>query len=168
MHLRDISIALDHKIVSGSDYQWDCFGENARWLDFETEHGYTSVVFDSKNQMVYTADVTNVEGNKNYKFIDSLFYEKYVQEAKLKNVNPFNLCDNIDYIILEVDTDFIEKATAIMNGKEFDKRVSVPVNLDDFELLHLCLEAHKRDVTLNKMIEIILQDVVDKNKPNLG
>ena len=45
-----------------------------------------------------------------------------------------------------------------------DNRVEIELNLDEHEIYQLAMEAHKRDITLNKMVEIILQEVVDKNK----
>lgn len=45
-----------------------------------------------------------------------------------------------------------------------DNRVEVELDLDEHEIYQLAMEAHKRDITLNKMIEIILQEVVDKHK----
>lgn len=47
-----------------------------------------------------------------------------------------------------------------------DNRVDVEVDLDNFTILQLALEAHKRDITLNKMVEIILQEVIDRHKVN--
>lgn len=45
-----------------------------------------------------------------------------------------------------------------------DNRVEVELNLDEHEIYQLAMEAHKRDITLNKMIETILQEVIDKHK----
>ena len=47
-----------------------------------------------------------------------------------------------------------------------DNRVEVEINLEDHEILALAMQAHKRDITLNSMIEIILQEVVDKHRVN--
>ena len=49
---------------------------------------------------------------------------------------------------------------------ENDNRVEIELNLDEHEIYQLAMEAHKRDITLNKMIENILQEVIDKNKTN--
>jgi hypothetical protein len=38
--------------------------------------------------------------------------------------------------------------------------------LDDNLILQLAKEAHKRDITLNKMIEVILQEVIDRHRVN--
>jgi len=47
-----------------------------------------------------------------------------------------------------------------------DNRVEVELDLEEDVILHLALEAHKRDITLNKMVEILLQEVIDKYKVN--
>ena len=47
-----------------------------------------------------------------------------------------------------------------------DNRVEVEINLEDHEILALAMEAHKRDITLNNMIEIILQETIDRHRVN--
>ena len=47
-----------------------------------------------------------------------------------------------------------------------DDRVEIELDLNEHEIYLLAMEAHKRDITLNKMIENILQDVIDKHKVN--
>lgn len=49
---------------------------------------------------------------------------------------------------------------------EKDNRVEIELNLDEHEIYLLAMEAHKRDITLNKMIESILQEVIDRDKAN--
>jgi uncharacterized protein YjaG (DUF416 family) len=49
---------------------------------------------------------------------------------------------------------------------ENDNRVEVELDLNEHEIYLLAMEAHKRDITLNKMIENILQEVIDKHKVN--
>jgi predicted HicB family RNase H-like nuclease len=49
---------------------------------------------------------------------------------------------------------------------EKDNRVEIELNLDEHEIYQLAMEAHKRDITLNKMIESILQEVIDRDKAN--
>ena len=47
-----------------------------------------------------------------------------------------------------------------------DNRVDVELDLEEDVILHLALEAHKRDITLNKMVEILLQEVIDRYNVN--
>ena len=47
-----------------------------------------------------------------------------------------------------------------------DNRVEIELDLNEHEIYQLAMEAHKRDITLNKMIEIILQEVIDRHRVN--
>jgi predicted HicB family RNase H-like nuclease len=38
--------------------------------------------------------------------------------------------------------------------------------LDDATILKLSMEAHKRDITLNKMVEIVLQEAINHHRVN--
>ena len=47
-----------------------------------------------------------------------------------------------------------------------DNREEIEFDLDNDSILKLALEAHKRDITLNKMIEIVLQEAIDRHVVN--
>ena len=51
-------------------------------------------------------------------------------------------------------------------ANEESKKVDIDLNLDDIDILRLALEAHKRDITINKMVELILQEVIDNHNVN--
>lgn len=51
------------------------------------------------------------------------------------------------------------------NVPESEKKTSeVELDLSDKEILQLALEAHKRDITINKLVELILIDVIERYK----
>lgn len=79
----------------------------------------------------------------------------------MRFVDPNVAWDDVKWVDLETEEDFLEKATAIFNGQPFDERIIVPIDLDDETLLQLSRAAHERDITLNKMIELALQDTID-------
>jgi len=54
----------------------------------------------------------------------------------------------------------------MFNGDYWDTRIQIPVELDDDTILKLSLEAHQRDITLNKMVEVVLQEVIDRHRVN--
>lgn len=173
MNLSKFIENFSSRIVGGSDYTWDCFGYNARYLDFESEHAYATVVFDSKNQTVYMAQVSCKDDHEDnlpdpYDWYNPTFKQKYLDECKLKNVEPHHAWDDVSYINLEVPEDFLEKSYALFNNLPFDRRIVVPMDLDDDVILSLALEAHKRDITINKMIEIILQKAIDVHNKKMS
>jgi len=158
MHLGEINKALDHRITGGSEYSWQCYGSNARYLDYESDHAHATVLFDSQTQMVYEASV-NAKDEKltPYRWLNPEYKDAYYAESADKKIDPNNAWDDTNWCDLEVTDDWLEKARAIFNGESFDNRVQVPIDLDDDLMLELCLEAHKRDITLNKMVEQILE-----------
>lgn len=166
MHLSKVNEALDHKIIGGSEHQWNCW-PNARFLDYETDYAYASVVFNTRTQEIYQAEV-NDKGNKHkpYRWMNPDYKDQYFDEATLRGVNPNQAWDDTTWYDLETTEDWLEKASAIMRGERFDERVQVPLDLDNDTLFKLMTMAHERDVTLNKMVEIVLQEVIDRKKIN--
>jgi hypothetical protein len=173
MHLSQVNEITDHKITEGSEYGWDCY-PNARFLNYESEFAYVSVLYSTETQEIYEADVSIKVDNwfdedKNmrpYRWLNPEFKDAMIAESKKRKVKWRKAWDDVKWIDLEVEADFLEKAKAIFNGESHDNRIQVPIELEDHVMLQLCMEAHKRDVTLNKMVEIILQEVIDKHGVN--
>ena len=168
MHLADVNEKLNHRIVSGSEYTWNCY-TNARFLEYESDYAHVSVVFNHTNQEVYEIEVSVKreawdEDMRPYRWLNPDTKDFMIDEAKKKKVKWKNAWDDVKWIDLDLEQDFFEKAIAIFNGKEFDKRVQMEVDLDDETILKLAIEAHKRDITINKYIEEVLQQFIDKEK----
>jgi hypothetical protein len=108
--------------------------------------------------------VTKKDHDVLYRWINPDYLQAYKDEALERNVDPNLAWDNVKWVDLEVDKDWCTKANAIMNNKSFDNRIEVPLDLDNDLLLELALQAHKRDITINKMVELIIQEVIDNNK----
>lgn len=170
MNLRQINELFDHKITDGSEYRWNCY-PNARFLEYESDYAHVSVIFSTVNQEVYEVEISVkrdswAEDMTPYRWLNPDTKDFMIAESEKKKVNWRNAWDNINYIDLDLEEDFFEKAKAIFNGEEFDKRVQMEVDLDDETLLKLAVEAHKRDITINKYIEIVLQNFIDKHNVN--
>jgi hypothetical protein len=153
---------VDYKITEGSDYSWDCYGPYSHTLDsWNRVHGlggYSfSITFSTKSQKVYEVTVSDYTNDRAYRMINPKFQEKHRKEALARNVNFHEAWDNVDYVDLEVDDDFIQKCLAIKAGETYDTRVSVPVDFSDEELLQYMKIAHERDVTFNQLIEEALR-----------
>ena len=162
MHLSKVNEALDHKISGGSEHMWNCW-PNSRFLDYETDYAHTSVVFNTETQEVYTAEVNDKANlHKPYRWMNPLYKQAFVDEAKERNVDPDQAWDNTKWYDLETREDWLEKARAIMRGDEFDTRIEVPLDLDDDTLFKLFMMAHERDITLNEMVEIAVQAAIDR------
>lgn len=164
MHLKKVNEALQHKITGGSEFGWQCW-PNARYLDYESEFAHASVVFNTETQEIYSAEVNDkLDEVKPYRWMNPSYKELYVDEAKKRNTDPNRAWDDTTWYDLETTEDWCEKASAIFKGEEFDTRVQVPLNLEKDELFKLMEMAHERDVTLNKMVEIILEEMILRHR----
>jgi hypothetical protein len=173
MKLSQINEAMSHRITGGSEYQWQCFPD-ARFLDYESDYAHVTILCSTVDQTVYQADASlkreawpnDDRYDKPYRWTNPMFKDDYLKEAKKRKVDPNQAWDDVKWIDLETDEDFLEKAKAMFNGQEYDTRVKIEFDLDDDTILKLSMEAHNRDITLNKMIEIILQEVIDRHRVN--
>jgi len=166
MHLSDIIGKLNYRITSGSEYQWNCY-PCARFLDFESEYATISVVFNSDKQMVYEITVDSKKAtHRPYRWIDPDFLDAYESEARKRDIDPEIAWEKTKYIVLETENDILQKTTAIFKGETVDPRIEIELTLDDETILELAKQAHSRDITLNKMVEIVLQQFIDQDTVN--
>lgn len=164
MYLSDVNEALQHKIIAGSEYGWQCWA-NARYLDYESEHAYASVIFNYTTQEIYSAEISDkLDKHKPYRWLNPEYKQLHLDECEKRNINPNEAWDGMCFVDLEISEDWLDKADAIFKGESFDKRVQVPLTLDKEELHKLMTMAHERDVTLNKMVEIILEEMILRNQ----
>lgn len=164
MHLSKVNEAMEHRISGGSEYGWTCW-PNARWLDYESDYAHASVVFNSKTQEIYTAEVNDkADKHKPYRWLNPLYKEAMYKEARTRRVDANRAWDQTMWYDLETQEDWLAKASAMMRGEEFDTRIQVPLTLKNDELFKLMTMAHERDITLNQMVEIILQEMIDRYK----
>jgi len=63
-----------------------------------------------------------------------------------------------------VADDFVEKATAIIAGEDYDTRVQIQLDIPHDLLYKLMLQAHEADLTLNEFIVKILQEAMSQRK----
>jgi hypothetical protein len=108
-------------------------------------------------------DYTN---DRAYRMINPKNQEKHRKEAESKSELANQAWDNVDYIDLDVDDDFIQKALAIRAGEDYDTRVQVEVDFSDEDLLQYMKLAHERDMTFNELVEEALRCAI--NEVNAG
>jgi hypothetical protein len=80
------------------------------------------------------------------------YVKKHDKEARRRDVSLNEAWDDVNYVDLETDDDFIQKFLAIKAGEEYDTRVQVPVDFTDEELLKYMKAAHELDITFNELV----------------
>ena len=158
---------VDYKITEGSDYGWQCYGPNAYCLDswngVHGKGGYSfSIVFSTKTQKVYEVSMCDYTNDRAYRMINPSKIEKHRKEAESKSVLANQAWDDVDYVDLEVDDDFFQKALAIQAGEDYDTNISVPIDLPDDLLMFAFKCAHEENMTFNDWMNKMLRGFIDK------
>jgi hypothetical protein len=151
---------IDHRITGGGEFQWQCYGNHAHTIDSDGANHSFSVVFDRDDQVVYEVTVCDYVNNRAYRMIDPDFKSGHDNEASDRDVPATQAWDDVRYVDLDVDDDFIQKGLAIKSGKPYDTRVQLDLDLDDDLLFDLMKLAHQRDITLNQLVEQILREAI--------
>jgi hypothetical protein len=158
---------VDYRITEGSNYCWECYGDNAYTLDsWNGDHeGHSfSIIFNAKDQTVYEVQAHDYLHNRAYRMINEDFQKKMRKESKRRDVDKDQAWDDVNYIDLDVDDDFIQKCLAIREGEDYDTRVLMPVEFSDEDLLKYMKLAHERDITFNQLVEEALLMAIEEHK----
>jgi hypothetical protein len=165
--MKEFMELVEYRITEGSGYHWECYGHDAYMLDSwnsdQDGHSFT-IIFDTKDQTVYEVQAHDYLHNRAYRMINPDFQKKNRKEARRRDINLNQAWDNIDYVDLDIDDDFIQKALAIRAGEDYDTRVSVPLELDDATMFQMMRMAHERDLTLNEFVEQVLRHAIEEKE----
>jgi hypothetical protein len=165
--LKEWMEATGFRITEGSDYGWNCYGDNSYRLDSwngEQDGHSASIVFDTRTHEVYEVSVCDYTRNRAYRLINPEYLEANKAEARNNEVEFREAWDDVNYTDLEVNEDMMAKIIAIFNEEDYDTRVEVPLDLDDDLLFALMKQAHERDITLNQMVEQVLTAAIQHHQ----
>jgi hypothetical protein len=156
---------INYRISEGGDYGWNCYGPNAHqlsaWNGVHGKGGWSAnIVFSTKTQKVYEVDICDYTNDRAYRVINPSKREKFQAESSQRGELGNQAWDDVDYIDLEVEEDWLEKASAIIAGKDYDTRIQVPVDFTDEELLKYMKLAHEQDMTFNEFVTTALQEAI--------
>lgn len=168
---------VSYRITETDRYGWTCYGNNAHtfssWNGIHDEGGWSSsMVFDTANQTVYEVEICDYTNNRAYRIINPNFkqsYDRAVDALTEGGIPDVDLAwDDVRWIDLELDEDFLEKAKAIISDVPYDTRVQIPLDLEDSVMLQLFKLAHEQDVTFNQFVEKLLQEEISKQNDYLA
>lgn len=167
--LKDFMECVEYNISETSEYMWNCYGPNAMsmdyWNDRHDDGGVSiNIVFDKKNQTVYEMQAWDYSSGREYRWIDPDVKDIVEAESNQRGIPFSTSIDDRKFIDLETAEDILDKARAIFLGETYDERIQVPLTLGDDELLQLMRMAHEADMTLNKFVEKVLLEQIEKLK----
>ena len=153
--LKEWMEVTNYRITEGSDYfaYGGCYALTS-WNGDQV--GYSlEIIFDQKTQTVYEVQACDYKHNRAYRLVNELH-----KEERRDN----EAWDDTEWIDLECDDDWIQKALAIVAGEDYDTRVEVPIDFSDQELLKYMKLAHERDMTFNQFVEEALRNAIEEYK----
>jgi len=161
--LEQFLVGIKFRITEGSDYGWRCYGFDAHRLESFVEDEYSAeVIFDRGTQVIYEAAVCDYRTNRCYRLFNPQYMVAHDAEADERGVDVSVAWDDVRWIDLETDEDYLAKLAAIVDGRSYDTRVMVPIDLPKEDLFVLMQSAHERDITLNQLMLEILEDAIKK------
>jgi hypothetical protein len=161
--LKEWMEVVNYRITEGSNYMWSCYGTDAYSLDSwngEQEGHSLTVTFDQRTQEVYEVQIHDYRHNRAYRMINPDYVEAHNTEAESRATWMKEAWEGVDYIDLDVDDDWFQKALAVVAGEDYDTRVSVAVDFSDQDLLTYMKLAHERDITFNELITEALTEAI--------
>ena len=162
----------NYRITEGERYLWNCYGADTFMLtSWNGIHGRggssTDITFDTKTQTVYEVCVYDYTRDCAYRMINPDYVDAHDQEAQTRGVDMNTAWDGVNYIDLGVEEDFMEKATAILSGKDYDTRVMMQLELDSDLEIELYRRAHALDMTMNDYMQMALVELIKDRAPTL-
>jgi hypothetical protein len=131
------------------------------WNGVHGKGGWSAnIVFSTRSQKVYCVEVCDYTNDRAYRTINPDYVNKHEKEARRRDVNLNEAWDDVNYVDLETDDDFVQKFQAIIAGQEYDTRVQVPVDFTDEELLTYMKAAHELDITFNELVVRAITEAV--------
>jgi len=165
--LKEYLEAIDYRITGGSEYQWKCFGENARYLDCADKEGYggaysINAEFDSVEQTVYAIELWDYVNDREYRWINPAYIKDHMKACAKHSVDVYESMDGRNYIDLDVAADILEKISKVVAGEPYDERVQIQVDMSEEDMLQYMKLAHNLDITFNELVERALREAIDK------
>ena len=158
---------VDYRITEGDAFGWQCYGPNAyqlsSWNGLHDKGGWSfNIVFSTKTQKVYEVTVCDYTRSRAYRMIAENKRERHRKEAEYRVVDVNEAWDDVNYVDLEVDDDFIQKCLAIKAGEDYEDTVSVPLDLPDDLLMFAFKCAHAENMTFNDWMNMMLREFIDR------
>lgn len=158
--LLEVITRLGARIEGGSEYGWNCFGPNARMLDFPN----VGVIFDSVTQEVYMIDAwpNNYDADaKTIVWVNREYEVAYRKESKNRGFyDPKEVLECYSFKAI------MEIAEAVIDEQPFDEGLINEIELffEDGELELVMKAAELSGMTLDEFVNAALREKLDSVK----
>jgi hypothetical protein len=156
--LLDIITRLKGRIEGGSEYGWDCFGPNSRYIDFPN----VGVIFDGESQEVYSVDAwpnNYDESQPSYFWVNKDYEVAHRKETVKRNI-PIEAEQVYSFPAI------MSIAEAVMEENEFDPELANEIELffEEGELEMVMRAAELEGMTIDEFVNAALKEKLDTVK----
>lgn len=97
MNLMEIVSAANGRVKGAADYEWECFGDTARYLDIGNEDvgQQAAVIFDTDDGTVYAMEIFLPQAPAAFRWIDERYADLFIKECMMRNVDPNIAFDSV-------------------------------------------------------------------------
>lgn len=166
MKLEQFITATRHQITSGSEYQWQCYGDHARWLDAgwtqDGDRWSAAAVFDSRTQQVYECQVADYRTNRAWQWRDPTVAPAHDAEAQERGVDAGVAWDAVPWLPVTNEQEMLHRISVTTDSRE-----TLELELGEDEMLRICMQAHELDMTLNQYVEMVLRRYIEQHHPEV-
>jgi len=157
--LKEWMEVANYRITEGGDY-FAYGGAYALTSWSGDQDGYSiEIIFSPRTQEVYEVQACDYKHNRAYRLVHGDYRDEKLNDEAW---------DDVNWVDLESDDDWIQKALSIVAGEDYDTRVTIPLDLPEAELMVLFKAAHDADMTFNDFVEKILREkLADEGFVNL-
>lgn len=177
MNLEQVMRAGLYKITGGCKYEWECFGPSAYMIDFSTDYGGTvcnnaTVTFSRATQEIFLVEIyATMDEDKEldiaFRWINPDYEKVYLDTIVAAGMEPDEAYDDVKFTSKESEDEILEILAKAMNNEDVSSYVDstlIELDLTRDEIFDLMMKAHERDITLNQLLNEVLEDAVERAK----
>ena len=156
--IKEYLAAIKYNITNVDTFMWSCYGEDIRCFDSYIKGKYecNAVVSGPDNKIRELAFYDYVKA-KQYRWIDPEYRDAYKKEA----IEIMGHDHGAGFCEVELSKDILEKMTAVSEGRDYDPRIIIPVDMTNEEFLVIAKAAHSLDITINEFVHHALVEALE-------
>jgi hypothetical protein len=103
VNLMNIIQQCGARVCGGSEYQWKCYGDRARFMEFADVAGneYAQIVHDAVTHTVYEFAIFVPGQEQAFIWYNSEYHERYLNECTERGIEPYMAWDNLNYQVVD-------------------------------------------------------------------
>jgi hypothetical protein len=125
---------VNYQITEGSEAMWPCLGSSTYCISSwdRTLNKYEiCAYFDPVTREVFFVEACDYSQDRAYRYINPAWRDVINNWASEKGHDVTTAWDGVNFIELEVESDWVAKAASIVKREDYDARILIEVELDE-------------------------------------